>query len=133
MARPSTEAVGLRLPLDLLARVNDRAAELSMNRSALICLALNQFLDGPLSAAERPAVAPSTSAVDQPARDGLLALKARMEAVEEELQAREKVMWGLPQGTSPQDVVKALAALRGETDAEADNGDDFAAQFAKRA
>jgi hypothetical protein len=56
-----------------------------MNRSALICLALNTFLDGPLSAASSPPVAPGMSAVDQPARDAMVALEVRVRAVEQEL------------------------------------------------
>ena len=85
MARPSTEAVGLRLPHNLLDRVNAKAEEMGMNRSALICLALNTFLDGSPSAAASPPVASSISTVDQPARDAMVALESRVRAVEQEL------------------------------------------------
>lgn len=89
MARPSTIAVGLRLPEDLLERVNARAEEMGMNRSALIVLALNNLLEG-TQTAPRPAPAiPSTSAVDQPARDALTALLGRVEAIEQELRAMD--------------------------------------------
>lgn len=87
MARPSTIAVGLRLPEDLLERVNARAEEMGMNRSALIVLALNNLLEGTQTAPRQPQPTPSTSVVDQPARDALTALLERVEAIEQELRA----------------------------------------------
>lgn len=85
MARPSTIAVGLRLPVDVLEKANQAAASMGLNRSALIVLAINKLCDGdtPATPPAAPVSAPSTSAVDEPARTALMALKDRVEVVEQ--------------------------------------------------
>lgn len=120
MARPSTTPVGLRLPPALLERINVRAAEMGTNRSALIVLALNQFLDGAPTAAPAPVAVPSTSAVDQPARDALVALKDRVEALEQWVRDAEA-------GRAEMERLKEEALAQQAATLK----DDFAAQFAR--
>jgi len=121
MARPSTIPVGLRLPPALLDRLNERAAEMGTNRSALIVVACNEYLNGSTAVAPSPVSAPSTSVVDQPARDALVALKARVEALEKataEVQAKAVMIEQMRQEQ------EALAQ-------QAEAKDDFADQFAR--
>lgn len=106
--------MGLRLPPDLLERLNEKAAAMNINRSALIVIALNAYLDdAPAAAPAIPSGAGSTA--DESARKGLLMLKERLDAVESELKLQSQTL---------EELEKLLADNRHPRKQD-DEGDDF--------
>ena len=73
--------IGLRLQRDQLERLDAYCQRVSMDRTSVIRMAINQLLEGSVSSP----VGSEVHSVDQPARDALEALLGRVEDVEEDL------------------------------------------------
>ena len=82
------QQIGLRLDSEILERLNAYAKKRGMDRTSCIRMAINDLLDG---ASSPPKAALGVSGVDQPARDGLTKLAAKVNllgAVQVKLQER---------------------------------------------
>ena len=79
--------IGLRLDAAVLEKLDKHAASLGMDRTSVIRLSIVRFMEG----SEPALVSPGASGVDQPARDGLTKLAAKVNllgAVQVKLQER---------------------------------------------
>lgn len=108
--------IGLRLEENQLARLDAYCTQKGMDRTSVVRLAINQLIDG-----SQPApVASSTAVVDQPARDALVALRNRVEAIEDQL----------PQIVAEARHVAMMERTQAIETAKAAN-DDFASSFGR--
>ena len=90
MPRPSTtQQINLRISEELLARIDAKAQEIGIDRSALLRMAATQFIEG-------TAPAPAVSASGETER-ALVLMLDRIEALEDWKETADKCIEGIPQ------------------------------------